>query len=82
MLASVGMEDTAAVLAPAPRDPADLTTTGASSGRADRIYLTRELTGAASRYDQQDIGDSDHQALMLVLDGPRAARAVPPEPRQ
>jgi hypothetical protein len=79
VLASVGLEDTAAVVAPWQRDPP----TGISSnGRVDRIYLTRELADAASRHDQQDIGDGDHQALMLTLDGPRAARAIPPEPRQ
>jgi hypothetical protein len=80
VLASVGLED-AAVVAPGQRDPHDVTPAGTSSnGRVDRIYLTRELVGAASRHSQQDIGDSDHQALMLVLDGPRAARAIPPEP--
>ena len=38
--------------------------------------------GAVSRHHQQDIGDAEHQALILNLDGPRAARAIPPEPRQ
>jgi hypothetical protein len=83
VLASVGLEDVAAVVAPGQRDPHHDTPTGISSnGRADRIYLTRELADAASRHDQQDIGDNDHQALMLALDGPSAARAIPPEPRQ
>jgi hypothetical protein len=83
MVASVGLEDAAAVVAPGQRDPHHGTPAGTgSNGRVDRVYLTRELADAASRHDQQDIGDSDHQALMLTLDGPRAARAVPPEPRQ
>jgi hypothetical protein len=80
VLTSVGLEDAAAVVAPGQRDPHPDTLSGTgSNGRVDRIYLTRELAGAASRHDQQDIGDSDHQALMLVLNGPRA---IPPEPRQ
>jgi hypothetical protein len=83
VLASVGLEDAVAVMAPGQRDPHDFTPGGTSSnGRVDRIYLTRELAGAASRHSQQDIGDGDHQALMLVLDGPSAARAIPPEPRR
>ncbi len=58
VLACVGMEDTVAVLAPGQRDPHDLTPTGTSTGgRIDRIYLTWELAGAASRCSQQNIGD-------------------------
>lgn len=83
VLASVGLEDVAAVVAPGQRDPHHGTPAGTgSNGRVDRVYLTRELADAASRHDQQDIGDDDHQALMLTLDGPRVARAIPPDPRQ
>ena len=83
VLASVGLHDADAVMAPGQRDPHDVTPAGTSrGGRVDRVYLTGELAGAASRHDQQDIGDADHQALMLTLDGPRAARVIPPEPRQ
>jgi len=81
VLASVGLEDVFAVLTPGQREPDDLTPDGTSSGaRVDRFYLTRDLTDAASRFARQDIGDSDHQALMLTLDGPSAARAIPPGP--
>jgi hypothetical protein len=52
-----------------------------SVGRVDRIYLTQDLTEAAVRYAWQDIGDSDHQALMLTLHGTSAARAIPLGPR-
>ena len=82
-LACVGLENAVAVLTPGQRDPHDLAPTGTSSnGRVDRIYLTGDLADTVSRYNQQDIGDSEHQALMLTLDGPRAARAIPTEPRQ
>jgi hypothetical protein len=43
--------------------------------------LTWDLADAAARYARQDIGDSEHQALMLTLDGLRAARTIPPQPR-
>jgi len=83
VLACVGLEDAVAVLAPRQREPDDRIPSGTSSGgRVDRIYLTWDLADAAARYARQDIGDSDHQALMLILDGPRAARAIPPGPRQ
>jgi hypothetical protein len=81
VLASVGMVDVFAVLTPGQREPDDLAAAGTSSGgRVDRIYLTRDLTDAAAGYARQDIGDSDHQALMLTLDGTNAARAIPPGP--
>jgi hypothetical protein len=60
VLASVGLEDAAAILAPEQREPADLTATLIHGGRVDRIYLTWELTGAAARYLQRDTGGSDH----------------------
>jgi hypothetical protein len=83
VLASVGLEDAAALLASGHREPADLTPTGIhGGGRADRIYLTWELAGAAARYLQRDTGGSDHHAVMLALDGARAARAIPPGPAQ
>jgi hypothetical protein len=82
VLASVGMEDVFAVLPPRQRELDDLTSGRTESvGRVDRIYLTQDLTGAAARYARQDIGDSDHQALMLTLDGTSAARAIPPGPQ-
>ena len=50
VLASVGLHDAAAVLAPGRRDPHDLAPAGTSrGGRVDRVYLTGELAGAASR---------------------------------
>jgi hypothetical protein len=82
MLASVGVEDVFGVLTPGQRGPDDLTPGGTSSGgRVDRIYLTQDLADAATRYARQDIGDSDHQAVMLTLNGPSAARTVPLGPR-
>jgi hypothetical protein len=55
VLASVGLHDAVAVVAPGTRGPHGLTAAGTSgAGRVNRIYL----------------------------DGPRAARAIPPEPRQ
>jgi|GEM_PF-3083097 len=82
VLASIGLED-AAVQTPGQHHPSDLGPAGTSSGgRVDRIYLTWDLIDAAVRYARQDIGDSEHQALMLTLDGLRAARTIPPQPRQ
>jgi hypothetical protein len=79
VLASVGLEDVFAVLSPGEREPYDLTPGGTESvGLVDRIYLTQDLTEAAARYARQDIGDSDHPALTLTLDGTSAARAIPP----
>ena len=49
-------------------------------GRVDPIYLTWELAGAPARYLQRDTGGSGHQAVMLALDGSKAARAIPPGP--
>jgi hypothetical protein len=81
VLASVGLEDVFAVLTPGQREPDDLMPGGTrSGGRVDRFYLTRDLTDAAARFARQDIGDSEHQALILTLDGPSAARAIPPGP--
>ena len=81
VLASVGLED-AAVLTSGQRHSYDLGPAGtSSSGRVDRIYLTWDLADAAARYARQDIRDSEHQALMLTLDGLRAARTIPPQPR-
>jgi hypothetical protein len=58
VLASIGMDDVAAVLPPGQREPDDLTPAGTGDGgRADRIYLTRDLAGTAARYARQDIGD-------------------------
>lgn len=68
VLASVGMNDAAAI-APA---PGDLEGTSAS-GRADRIYLARDLAGVAVRYAQQDTRDSGHPALLLTFNGTPAA---------
>ena len=83
VLACVGMEDAVAVLASARSDPDDLASARTSvNGRADRIYLTRDLAGAAAGYMQQDMRASEHQALMLTLDGATAARATPPGPEQ
>ena len=77
VLACVGMEDAVAVLASARSDPDDLASAGTSvNGRVDRIYLTRNLVGAAAGYMQQDMRASEHQALMLTLDGATAARAT------
>jgi hypothetical protein len=39
----------------------------------NRIYLTRDLAGAATRYVQQDTRGSGRRALMLTLDGAAAA---------
>jgi hypothetical protein len=75
-LASVGMEDAAAVLASAPGDPDVISV----HGRVDRIYLTRDLVAAAAGCVRQDMRDSEHQALMLTLDGAMAGRANPPGP--
>jgi len=81
-LASIGLED-AAVQTPGQHHPSDLGPAGTSSGgRVDRIYLTWDLIDAAVRYARQDMGDSEHQALMVTLDGLRAARTIPPQPRQ
>ena len=81
-LASIGLED-AAVQTPGQHHPSDLGPAGTSSGgRVDRIYLTGDLIDAAVRYARQDMGDSEHQALMVTLDGLRAARTIPPQPRQ
>jgi hypothetical protein len=83
VLACVGMEDAVAVLASARSDPDDLASAGTSvNGRVDRIYLTRDLVGAAAGYMQQDMRASEHQALMLTLDGATAARATPPGPEK
>lgn len=76
VLASVGMEDAAAILASGTHDLADLAPAG-NGARADRIYLARDLVAAAARYVRQDIGDPGHQALMLTLDGSGAAGAIP-----
>jgi hypothetical protein len=82
VLASADLHD-AAVAAPRQQDPDELTQAGTSGGgRVDRVYLTGVLADAASRCDWQDIGDGDHQAMLLTLDGPRAARAIPLESRQ
>jgi hypothetical protein len=40
--------------------------------------LTRDLAGAAGRYVRQDMGDSEHQAVMLTLDRAMASQAGPP----
>jgi hypothetical protein len=82
VLASVGLHDAAIVAAARQQDPDDLPQAGTSrGGRVDRVYLTGELADTASRHDQQDIGDGGRRALMLTLDGYRAARAIPLEPR-
>jgi hypothetical protein len=71
VLACVGMED-AAGSTPAPGDPG-----GADpSGRVDRIYLTRDLVHAATRYVQQDLRDSEHRALRVTLNGAAVAGAA------
>jgi endonuclease/exonuclease/phosphatase family metal-dependent hydrolase len=78
VMASVGLEDAAAILTPGQRDPADLTPTRSyGGGRVDRIYVTWELADAVARYLQRDTGGSDRQATMLALDGLKAARAIP-----
>ena len=83
VLACVGMQDAVDILPSALSDPGNLTSAGTSvNGRVDRIYLTRDLAGAAARYVRQDMRDSEHQSLMLTLDGAMAARATPPEPGQ
>ena len=41
----------------------------------DRIYLTRDLAAVAAGYVQQETRNSEHQALMLTLDGALARRA-------
>jgi hypothetical protein len=66
VLACVGMEDAVTALAPAPHDVASAET--GLIGRVDRIYLTRDLADAAAGY----VRDSEHQALMLTLDGAKA----------
>jgi hypothetical protein len=62
VLACVGMED-AVGFAPEPSDPRETS----PSGQVDRIYLTRDLAGAAVRYVQQDMPGSEQRALMLTL---------------
>jgi hypothetical protein len=71
VLTCVGMEDAVTALAPAPHE-VESAEIGVI-GRVDRIYLTRDLVGAAAGYLQQDMRDSEHQALMLTLDGAMAA---------
>lgn len=70
VLAGVGMEDAAAVRTPELSDRDGLPLPDA---RVNRIYLTRDLAGAATRYVQQDTRGSGHRALMLTLDGAAAA---------
>jgi len=70
VLTSVSMDD-AATVAPMSGDPEGTSV----SGRVDRIYLARDLAGAATRYVQQEVPDSEHRAVMLTLDG-TAARSV------
>jgi hypothetical protein len=70
VLACVGMEDVVTALAPTPHDVASAET--GVIGRADRIYLTRDLAGAAAGYVRNDVRDSEHQALMLTLEGAKA----------
>jgi hypothetical protein len=62
VLACIGMQD-AVGSTPAPSDPGE----AGPGGRVDRIYLTRDLVRAATRYIQQDLRDSEHRALMLTL---------------
>ena len=71
-LACVGMADAAAIQG----GPGELTSADTDIGRMDRIYLTRELAGAAARHTQQDTPDGEHQALMISLD---AARITQPD---
>jgi len=79
VLTSIGMEEAVALLHSRKGDLEDLTPDG-TVWRTDRIYMTKDIAGAATRYISQDIGDSDHQAQMLILDGLTAARAFPPGP--
>jgi len=65
VLASVDMEDAVTALAPEPHDAASAGT--GAVGRVDRIYLTRDLVGAAAGYARKDLRDGEHQALLLTL---------------
>lgn len=82
VLASVGLEDAAALASGPGGSPGPGPAGTGSSGRADRLYLTWDLADAAAGYTWQDTGDSEHQALLFTLDGLRAARAIPPQPGQ
>ena len=77
VLTSIGMED--AVLTSVPSDQADLTSARVSvHGRIDGIYLMRDLVAAAAGYVHQEMRNSEHQALMLTLDGATVGRPRPP----
>ncbi len=74
VLACVGMQDAAAVLAPALSDPDDR---APAAAQAVRIYLMRNLAGTATRYERPGPRDSGHRSLLLTLDGAAAARTAP-----
>jgi hypothetical protein len=65
-LTAIDMVDVAAALDPDARHPHDLTATGASGGRIDRGYATRELKDALRGYWQAP-GGSDHEHFMIAL---------------
>jgi hypothetical protein len=74
VLACAGMADAVTVQGLTRSGPGELASADTGIGQVDRIYLTRDLAGAAARYVQQDMPDAEHQALMITLDGAVAAR--------
>ena len=78
VLACAGLVDAVAVQGLARSGPGEPASAVTGIGRVDRIYLTRDLAGAAARYTQQDMPDGEHQVLMITLDGAVAASITPP----
>lgn len=77
VLRATGLEDAAACLSPARRQPPILAATGPSGIRVDRFYLTRQLIPALRGYRQTPEGGSDHDTIMIILDRRALGAAAP-----
>jgi hypothetical protein len=63
------LRDVAVLVPPERRAPAPLAATGATGGRGDRGYVTKDLADMVDRFEQASTGGSDHDAFMFTLRG-------------